>query len=181
METTVSKLLALYRDLPQSEASRLFERLVRKVLQDLHSYWSRRFQKVVSWPEYARQNGLPAKDSGIDLVAYDQDGTLWGIQVKYWQEKSLLERPRVLPREPQGPRLSARTAGGALGGDEGSGKKLGKDRGHRPHRGSPPGRDRPRGPRSTKPGDSPPAGPAGPPPLPERGSGQGGGRPREGG
>lgn len=77
-------LKALYGYLPEQEAGRLFERLVRKILQEVHPIWSERFQKVVPWGEYASSKGLPSKDVGVDLVGFTSEGEAHAIQVKLW-------------------------------------------------------------------------------------------------
>jgi predicted helicase len=84
--TTLGKspLEALYAGRSPQEAGRLFERLVRKILKELHPIWSQEFVDVVSWKEYAARKGLNAKDDGVDLVGYSKDGKVYAIQVKLW-------------------------------------------------------------------------------------------------
>lgn len=77
-------LKALYGHLPEQEAGRLFERLVRKILQEVHPIWSERFREVVPWGEYASSKGLPSKDVGVDLVGFTSEGEAHAIQVKLW-------------------------------------------------------------------------------------------------
>jgi predicted helicase len=77
-------LEALYAGRSPQEAGRLFERLVRKTLKELHPIWSQEFVDVVSWKEYAARKGLNAKDDGVDLVGYGKDGKVYAIQVKLW-------------------------------------------------------------------------------------------------
>ncbi len=75
-----------YKHFPEWEKGRLFERLVRKILQDVHPYWSQVFREVVPWDEHARLQGLPAKDTGVDLVGYSKEGEVYAIQVKLWNK-----------------------------------------------------------------------------------------------
>lgn len=79
-------LRSFYAGFPPTEAGRLFERLVRRILQDLHPYWSQVFREVVPWAEHARRQGLPAKDTGVDLVGYGKEGKVYAIQVKLWDK-----------------------------------------------------------------------------------------------
>ncbi|MGC8817707.1 MAG: DEAD/DEAH box helicase family protein, partial [Candidatus Hadarchaeum sp.] len=87
-----SFLRTFYAGFPQTEAGRLFERLVRKILQEVHPYWSQVFREVVPWAEYARRRGLPAKDIGVDLVGYgkkegkEEKEEVYAIQVKLWDK-----------------------------------------------------------------------------------------------
>jgi predicted helicase len=86
--TTLGKSLleALYADHSPQEAGRLFERLVRKVLKELHPIWSQEFVDVVPWSEHATREGLRATDIGVDLVGYGKDGEVYAIQVKLWDK-----------------------------------------------------------------------------------------------
>jgi len=78
-----SPLEALYTGHSPQEAGRLFERLVRKVLKELHPFWSAAFKDIVSWSEHATREGLRATDIGVDLVGYGKDGKLYAIQTKH--------------------------------------------------------------------------------------------------
>ena len=79
-----SPLEALYTGHSPQEAGRLFERLVCKVLKELHPFWSAAFKDIVSWSEHATREGLRATDIGVDLVGYGKDGKLYAIQTKHW-------------------------------------------------------------------------------------------------
>jgi predicted helicase len=81
-----SPLEALYAGHSPQEAGRLFERLVRKVLKELHPIWSAVFKDVVPWSEHATREGLRATDIGVDLVGYGKDGKVYAIQVKLWDK-----------------------------------------------------------------------------------------------
>jgi predicted helicase len=81
-----SPLEALYAGRSPQEAGRLFERLVRKVLKELHPIWSQEFVDVVPWSEHATRKGLRATDIGVDLVGYGKDGKVYAIQVKLWDK-----------------------------------------------------------------------------------------------
>jgi len=81
-----SPLEALYAGRSPQEAGRLFERLVRKVLKELHPIWSAVFKDVVPWSEYATRKGLRATDIGVDLVGCGKDGKVYAIQVKLWDK-----------------------------------------------------------------------------------------------
>jgi predicted helicase len=81
-----SPLEALYAGHSPQEAGRLFERLVRKVLKELHPIWSQEFVDVVPWSEHATRKGLRATDIGVDLVGYGKDGKVYAIQVKLWDK-----------------------------------------------------------------------------------------------
>jgi predicted helicase len=81
-----SPLEALYAGHSPQEAGRLFERLVRKVLKELHPIWSQEFVDVVPWSEHATREGLRATDIGVDLVGYGKDGKVYAIQVKLWDK-----------------------------------------------------------------------------------------------
>ncbi len=81
-----SPLEALYAGRSPKEAGRLFERLVRKVLKELHPIWSQQFVDVVPWSEHATRKGLRATDIGVDLVGYGKDGKVYAIQVKLWDK-----------------------------------------------------------------------------------------------
>jgi predicted helicase len=86
--TTLGKspLEALYTGHSPQEAGRLFERLVRKILKELHPIWSQEFVDVVPWSEHATRKGLRATDIGVDLVGYGKDGKVYAIQVKLWDK-----------------------------------------------------------------------------------------------
>jgi predicted helicase len=86
--TTLGKspLEALYTGHSPQEAGRLFERLVRKVLKELHPIWSQEFVDVVPWSKHATREGLRATDIGVDLVGYGKDGKVYAIQVKLWDK-----------------------------------------------------------------------------------------------
>jgi predicted helicase len=86
--TTLGKspLEALYAGHSPQEAGRLFERLVRKILKELHPIWSQEFVDVVPWSEHAARKGLRATDIGVDLVGYGKDGKVYAIQVKLWDK-----------------------------------------------------------------------------------------------
>jgi len=81
-----SPLEALYAGHSPQEAGRLFERLVRKILKELHPIWSQEFVDVVPWSEHATREGLRATDIGVDLVGYGKDGKVYAIQVKLWDK-----------------------------------------------------------------------------------------------
>jgi len=81
-----SPLEALYAGRSPQEAGRLFERLVRKILKELHPIWSQEFVDVVPWSEHAARKGLRATDIGVDLVGYGKDGKVYAIQVKLWDK-----------------------------------------------------------------------------------------------
>jgi predicted helicase len=81
-----SPLEALYAGHSPQEAGRLFERLVRKILKELHPIWSQEFVDVVPWSEHATRKGLRATDIGVDLVGYGKDGKVYAIQVKLWDK-----------------------------------------------------------------------------------------------
>ena len=81
-----SPLEALYTGHSPQEAGRLFERLVRKILKELHPIWSQEFVDVVPWSEHATREGLRATDIGVDLVGYGKDGKVYAIQVKLWDK-----------------------------------------------------------------------------------------------
>ena len=79
-------LETLYAGRSPQEAGRFFERLVRKVLKELHPFWSRIFTEVIPWSEYATRKGLRATDIGVDLVGHGKDGKVYAIQVKLWEK-----------------------------------------------------------------------------------------------
>ena len=82
----MQSLKNLYPSQTPQEAARLFERLTRHILQEIHPLWKDRFTEVVSWVEYARRHNLPEKDIGVDLVGYGQNGQRYAIQVKLWEK-----------------------------------------------------------------------------------------------
>ena len=84
MVANKSSLRSLYKHLKETEAGYLFERLVRRILQDLHPVWSAVLKQIVPWTEHARRFKLPAKDVGVDLVGYGRDGKAYAIQTKLW-------------------------------------------------------------------------------------------------
>jgi predicted helicase len=74
------KLLELYH-LDPVNAGRVFERFVKRYLE-VHPFWRDKFEKVWLWSEYPERGHR--RDTGIDLVAVDQQGRKWAIQVKFY-------------------------------------------------------------------------------------------------
>jgi predicted helicase len=82
-----SALYELFQKYNQ-DGPKLFERFIRKVLQDLQPEWSGILVRVLPWGEWIKEKGLPprdTKDTGIDLVGVEENGEAWGIQVKLWE------------------------------------------------------------------------------------------------
>ena len=86
MQNTLAKVLEKLRFKSQSEFEKgeYFERLVKAYLEndDLQGQF---FDKVWHFRDWAKEQGLPAKDIGIDLVARHSDGSGYcAIQCKFY-------------------------------------------------------------------------------------------------
>ena len=68
-----------------------FERLTKMFLQN-DSIYADLFKEVYLWKEWKGNDG---QDTGIDLVAEGRDGSLWGIQCKFYDEDSMLDQKTI--------------------------------------------------------------------------------------
>lgn len=77
------------RDEP--EKGRWFENLFRRLILDAPNFDVKQAWKWQKWPG-REAGGFPAKDSGIDLVAELNDGSLIAIQCKCYEEADKIQR-----------------------------------------------------------------------------------------
>ncbi|MDA7953451.1 MAG: DEAD/DEAH box helicase family protein [Nitrosopumilus sp.] len=68
-----------------------FERLTKMFLQN-DSIYADLFKEVYLWKEWKGNDG---QDTGIDLVAEGRDGSMWGIQCKFYDEDSMLDQKTI--------------------------------------------------------------------------------------
>ena len=76
-----------------------FERLVFDFLKT-DSVYSKRFEKVWMWKDWARENKIKDKmgvshDLGVDIVAKERGGTLCAIQCKCYDDNALLDKDGI--------------------------------------------------------------------------------------
>ena len=53
------------------------------------------FNRVLSWAEWAAENGVSAQDRGIDLVAEKENGELCAIQCKFYHPTHKIDKQDI--------------------------------------------------------------------------------------
>ncbi|NCX96095.1 MAG: hypothetical protein EBX41_06740 [Chitinophagia bacterium] len=71
-----------------------FEKLMVAFLKT-NPYYATQFTDVWLWSEFAKNNGIHANDTGIDLVAQTTDNTYWAIQCKSNDETTTIQKEDV--------------------------------------------------------------------------------------
>ena len=92
MGMTLDEVLARFREEAQGDKAALgtrFERLVKRLLTQLPLYRAQ-FRRVWHWSELNLGH-----DTGIDLVAEDVHGALYGIQAKCYEDGHVVSKPDV--------------------------------------------------------------------------------------
>ena len=92
MGMTLDDVLARFREEAQGDKTVLgarFERLVKALLTRLPLYQGR-FRRVWLWSELDLGH-----DTGIDLVAEDHEGALYGIQAKCYEDGHVVSKPDI--------------------------------------------------------------------------------------
>ena len=92
MGMTLDEVLARFREEAQGDKTVLgarFERLVKALLTRLPLYQGR-FRRVWLWSELDLGH-----DTGIDLVAEDHEGALYGIQAKCYEDGHVVSKPDI--------------------------------------------------------------------------------------
>jgi predicted helicase len=94
---SIHEVLAEFRasSIDERDKGDLFESLVLSYLQVDPAY-SDYFDKVWLYPAWARENGLPGNDVGIDLVARNREtGDITAIQCKFYAENAYLDKKEI--------------------------------------------------------------------------------------
>ncbi|PKN23869.1 MAG: damage-inducible protein, partial [Deltaproteobacteria bacterium HGW-Deltaproteobacteria-22] len=93
---TLKSILDRYRTSSQSEREKgtYFERLIRCYFKNEPCYEDL-FTDVWMYADWARKNGLPALDAGIDLVASTNTDELVAIQCKLYAEDHTLQKKDI--------------------------------------------------------------------------------------
>jgi predicted helicase len=96
MKMNFSEILNQYRKFSFSERDKgdRFERLIQNYLQTDRKY-ADRLKKVWLWSEFPFREDLGGKDTGIDLVAQENNGDYWAIQCKCYQETAIIGKKEV--------------------------------------------------------------------------------------
>lgn len=96
MSAHFTKVLDKYRKISFSEKDKgeRFERLMKAYLLTDPKY-ANLFKKVWLWSEFPGKNDLGGWDTGIDLVAYTNDGDYWAIQCKCYAETTTVDKKAV--------------------------------------------------------------------------------------
>jgi predicted helicase len=96
MRMGFQKVLEQYRKYSFSERDKgdRFERLIQSYLQTDRKY-SDKFQKIWLWNEFPFRDDLGGSDTGIDLVAQEQNGDYWAIQCKCYQDTATIGKAEV--------------------------------------------------------------------------------------
>ncbi|MDY0286754.1 MAG: DEAD/DEAH box helicase family protein, partial [Bacteroidales bacterium] len=89
-------ILDKYRKISFSERDKgdRFERLMQAYLKTDPRYETV-FRKVWLWNEFPGKKDLGGSDTGIDLVAYTENGDYWAIQCKCYQENTVIDKGAV--------------------------------------------------------------------------------------
>jgi len=97
MNNDLSKLLEQMRLQSRSEFEKgaYFERLVKVYLEN-DALQRQYYDKVWHFADWAKEQGLPAKDTGIDLVARHADGSGYcAIQCKFYSSDHRIQKPDI--------------------------------------------------------------------------------------
>lgn len=95
--TTLTQLLNTYREAAQTEREKgsYFEELICTYLRNEPTYKDL-YEKVWLYSDWARENGLDARDTGIDLVAKTQGTNEYhAIQCKLYAENYRLKKTDI--------------------------------------------------------------------------------------
>lgn len=94
--TTLTEILDSYRAIAKSEREKgtYFERLFMDYLT-VEPAWKDLYEKVWMYADWAREQGLDARDSGIDLVARTMDGDFHAIQCKLYDKNYHLQKSDI--------------------------------------------------------------------------------------
>ena len=71
------------------KAGRIFEKFVKKYLK-IHPFWGKKFSEIWLWKQYPKRGNRI--DTGIDLVALDEDSNYWALQVKFYPKGKITHR-----------------------------------------------------------------------------------------
>lgn len=98
MATTLQELLLLYRSVPKSELEKgkYFERLVKIWLENAPTQQNQ-FSRVLTWGDFAKERGLNATDTGIDLVAQiaGEDEAWCAVQCKFYAPDHIIQKSEL--------------------------------------------------------------------------------------
>jgi predicted helicase len=98
MATTLQELLELYRTVPRTELEKgkYFERLVKIWLENAPTQQNQ-FSRVLTWGEFAKERGLNATDTGIDLVAEvtGEDDAWCAVQCKFYAADHIIQKSEL--------------------------------------------------------------------------------------
>ena len=98
MATTLQELLELYRTVPKTELEKgkYFERLVKIWLENAPTQ-KNQFSRVLTWAEFAKERGLNATDTGIDLVAevIGEDDAWCAVQCKFYASDHVIQKSEL--------------------------------------------------------------------------------------
>ncbi|MEJ7559859.1 MAG: DEAD/DEAH box helicase family protein [Pedobacter sp.] len=96
MSNSFRLILDKYRKISfsQKDKGERFERLMKAYLLTDPKY-SNKFKKIWLWEEFPGRKDLGGNDTGIDLVALNNEGDYWAIQCKCYQESSIIDKPSV--------------------------------------------------------------------------------------
>jgi predicted helicase len=94
--TSLTSILDMYRTMAHSEREKgtYFERLILDYLTAEPAY-ADLYEKVWMYSDWAREQGLDARDSGIDLVARSFDGEYHAIQCKLYAADYTLQKSDI--------------------------------------------------------------------------------------
>ena len=94
--TTLTEILDSYRAIAKSEREKgtYFERLFMDYLT-IEPAWKDLYEKVWMYADWAQEQGIDARDSGIDLVARTMDGEFHAIQCKLYDKNYHLQKSDI--------------------------------------------------------------------------------------
>ena len=79
----------------ESEKGRWFENLFLRLMRDMPEFEAKEAHRWADWPDRTRLTKLPLEDTGIDLVAILNDGSLVAIQCKCYDESDTIQREKI--------------------------------------------------------------------------------------
>lgn len=93
---TLTEILDSYRAIAKSEREKgtYFERLFMDYLS-VEPVWKDLYEKVWMYADWAREQGIDARDAGIDLVARTMDGDFHAIQCKLYDKNYHLQKSDI--------------------------------------------------------------------------------------
>lgn len=94
---SIHEVLSEFRaaSIDERDKGDLFESLILSYLQ-IDPTYSSYFDKAWLYPEWAKENGRPGNDVGIDLVARNREsGALTAIQCKFYAEDAYLDKSEI--------------------------------------------------------------------------------------